>query len=56
FTSVNGVQICCERLQALGYDPRDIQAMQRVRIATIGPATAKALEHFDLTSDLVPDE
>lgn len=56
FTSVNGVQICCERLQSLGFDPRDIQAVQRVRIATIGPATAKALEHYGLTSDLVPDE
>ena len=56
FTSVNGVQICCERLQSLGYNPRNIQAIQDVRIATIGPATAKALEHYGLTSDLVPEE
>ena len=56
FTSVNGVKICCERLRSLGYNPQDIQAIQRVRIAAIGPATAKALERYGLTSDLVPDE
>src|SRR6185437_4955049 len=33
FTSVNGVNICCERLRALGYDP---QAMRDVHIAAIG--------------------
>jgi uroporphyrinogen-III synthase len=30
--------------------------MQPVRIATIGPATAAALEGYGITTDLVPDE
>jgi len=53
FTSVNGVNICLERLRTLGYDPR---AIRNVRIATIGPATAAALARYGLTADLVPDE
>jgi uroporphyrinogen-III synthase len=52
FTSANGVNICCERLQHLGYD---LRAMQHVRIATIGPATAAVLRRYGLTADLVPD-
>lgn len=56
FTSVNGVQICCERLLTLGYQPGEIQSVHHVKIATIGPATAKALEHYGLTANLVPDE
>jgi uroporphyrinogen-III synthase len=53
FTSVNGVNICCERLCSLGYEP---QAMRDVRIAAIGPATAAALTKYGLQADLVPDE
>jgi uroporphyrinogen-III synthase len=53
FTSVNGVNICCERLQTLGYEP---QAMRNVRIAAIGPATAAALTRYGLQADLVPAE
>ncbi len=52
-TSANGVHICLQRLRELGYDPR---AMHRVRIATIGPATAAALAEYGVTADLVPDE
>jgi uroporphyrinogen-III synthase len=52
-TSANGVRICCERLRSLGYDP---QAMRTVRIATIGPATASALERYGITAALIPDE
>ncbi len=52
FTSANGVNICCERLRQSGYDPR---VMQCVRIATIGPATAAALQSHGLTADLIPD-
>ena len=52
-TSANGARICCERLYSLGYDP---QAMRNVRIATIGPATASALERYGITTDLIPDE
>jgi uroporphyrinogen-III synthase len=53
FTSVNGVNICCERLRALGYEPR---TMRNVRIAAIGPATAEALTKYGLAADVVPDE
>jgi uroporphyrinogen-III synthase len=53
FTSVNGVNICCERLLSLGYEPR---AMRNVRIAAIGPATAAALTKYGLAADLVPSE
>lgn len=53
FTSVNGVNICCERLHSLGYDP---QAIRHVRIAAIGPATAAALTKYGLQADLVPAE
>src|SRR5579884_629386 len=52
-TSANGVRICCERLRSLGYN---LRAMQPVRIATIGPATAAALERYGITTNLVPDE
>lgn len=53
FTSANGVAICCERLRELGYD---LLAMNPVRIAAIGPATAAKLAHYGLKADLVPDE
>ncbi len=52
FTSANGVHICLQRLQQLGYDPR---TLQHVRIATIGPATADALTTYGLTADVIPD-
>lgn len=53
FTSANGVNICCERLLALGYEPR---ALQHVRVATIGPATAEALARYGISADIIPDE
>jgi uroporphyrinogen-III synthase len=52
-TSANGVHICCERLLSMGYD---LRAMQGVRIATIGPATAAALARYGIVADLLPDE
>ena len=52
FTSANGVHICLQRLQHLGYDPN---MLQRTRIATIGPATAEALTSYGLIADLIPD-
>jgi uroporphyrinogen-III synthase len=55
-TSTNGATICCERLRTLGYEPRDLQAKQHVRVATIGPATATALTRYGITADLVPEE
>ena len=52
FTSANGVHICLQRLQQLGYEPH---RLQHVRIATIGPATADALTIYGLTADIIPD-
>ena len=52
FTSVNGVSICLQRLQQLGYEPRNIP---HIRIAAIGPATADALTAYGLAVDIVPD-
>jgi uroporphyrinogen-III synthase len=51
-TSANGVQICCERLQQLGYHPQDLC----VRVATIGPATAAMLARYGVQAALIPEE
>lgn len=53
FTSANGVKMVMERLKTLGLEPR---ALAAARIATIGPATAAALEKYGLTAELVPAE
>jgi uroporphyrinogen-III synthase len=53
FTSANGVKICCERLETLGYNAR---AIGNVRVAAIGPATAHALTRYGISADLVPGE
>src|SRR5947207_3210028 len=53
FTSANGVNIFCERLLGLGFHAEN---MLGVRVAAIGPATAAALAHYDITADLVPSE
>ncbi len=53
FTSANGVRICFERLQRLGYDTRSIG---NVRVAAIGPATAVELAKYGVAVDLVPAE
>ena len=55
FTSANGVNICCERLRTLGYEPSAL-SRSGVRIACIGPATAAALARFGLSADLMPAE
>jgi uroporphyrinogen-III synthase len=52
-TSANGVRICFERLQRLGYDAR---SLGDVRVAAIGPATAVELAGYGVTVDLVPAE
>lgn len=53
FTSANGVNLCFERLQNLGYNTKDFGD---VRIAAIGPATAASLAGYDVSADLVPEE
>ncbi|MBW2172352.1 MAG: uroporphyrinogen-III C-methyltransferase [Deltaproteobacteria bacterium] len=52
FTSVNGVAFFFERLFERG---KDVRALRDVRTAAIGPATAKRLGDFGLTSDIVPE-
>jgi len=52
FTSVNGVRSVVERLDALGI-PREV--LKALRIATIGPATARVLQQYGLEPALVPD-
>ena len=53
FTSVNGVHGLLGRLWESG---RDIRAISKARLATIGPSTAAALEKYSLRADLVPSE
>ena len=52
-TGFNGVVFFLRRLKELG---RDIRDLKRLRICTIGPATAAQLEHLGIRVDLVPDE
>ena len=52
FSSSNGVDGFMERLMELGHDARQLQGCQ---LATVGPATAKALHRFGLRADVLPD-
>ena len=51
FTSPNGVRGLRDRLAALSLDSR---ALFGVRVATVGPATAKAVEEMGIRPDLSP--
>lgn len=53
FTSANGVSFFLSRLKELG---RDIRDLKDIRICTIGPATAAAIEKLGIRVDLVPEE
>lgn len=53
FTSVNGVRYFFERLRARKQDIRNLNG---VRIAAIGPETARAVEALHLQVDAVPQE
>lgn len=53
FTSRNGVRYFLERLLASG---RDLRRLGHLRLAAIGPGTARALAEYHLTADVVPDE
>lgn len=53
FTSVNGVDITCRRMEEIGLDR---SMLRRPRIAAIGPATKGALEQNQLQADLVPNQ
>lgn len=51
-TSPNGVRLLFERLGAAG---RDARAFAGVRVAAIGPGTARALAERGITADVVPE-
>jgi uroporphyrinogen III methyltransferase/synthase len=53
FTSANGAAFFFRRLRERGKDIRDLKG---IRIATIGPATASAVEARGIRVDLVPEE
>ena len=53
FTSANGVSSFFRRLRERDKDVRDLKG---IRIATIGPATASAVERLGIRVDLVPEE
>jgi uroporphyrinogen III methyltransferase/synthase len=50
FTSGNGVRLWWERLRARG---RDARAVGAVRLAVVGPATARQMAEYGLHADLV---
>ncbi len=52
FTSTNGVDAFFGRLAGMG---RDARALGGVRVAAIGPATARALADRGVVADFVPD-
>jgi uroporphyrinogen III methyltransferase/synthase len=52
FTSANGVRFFVQRLAGRG---RDLRALGHLKLAAIGPATARALAGYHLRADLVPD-
>lgn len=52
FTSPAGPEIFFRRLRAAGKDAR---ALSGLTLAAIGPKTAKAMERFGVTADLVPE-
>jgi uroporphyrinogen III methyltransferase/synthase len=51
FTSVNGVTFFFDRLFAMD---KDVRALNNLRLAAIGPATASKLFEFGLKSDIIP--
>ncbi len=52
FTSPIGPKLFFDRLLSLGKDARTLSGLT---LAAIGPKTAKALEHFGLRADIVPE-
>ena len=52
-TSPNGVQLLFERLIAAG---RDARSLAGVRVAAIGPGTARALAAHGIVADIVPEQ
>jgi uroporphyrinogen III methyltransferase/synthase len=53
FTSVNGVAHVSRRMGDLG---RDVDALKKLRVAAIGPETARAVESLGVAPEVVPQE
>lgn len=53
FTSANAIKYFMERLRSLG---NDIRILKGVKLCTVGPKTAEALEAYGLRPDMVPSE
>ena len=51
FSSIHGVEKFCARVVAAGLDAR---AFSTVKIAAVGPSTARALREIGIVADLVP--
>ncbi len=52
FTSANGVRFFVQELESRG---RDLRSLGHLKLAAIGPATARALAEIHLRADLIPD-
>ena len=52
FTSANAVDVFFRGLEARGLDAR---ALGNLRVATVGPVTARRLKQYGICSDLTPD-
>lgn len=52
FTSANAVDIFWNRLTHIGQDPAIVSTR---KIAAVGPATAKALSHYNISTNFMPD-
>jgi uroporphyrinogen-III synthase len=53
FTSVNGVSAFWQRLEVTG---KNSNALDGIRVAAIGPTTARALEKRGIAAQFIPDE
>lgn len=51
FTSANGVRFFKERLWAAG---KDVRVLNKVKVCTIGPRTAEAVQQLGVIPDLIP--
>jgi uroporphyrinogen III methyltransferase / synthase len=56
FTSPTGVDALFERLHNAGFDTRAFPSRTQTRIAAIGPATARALRHHGIETDVMPSK
>lgn len=57
FTSANGIDFTLKNLEGTGIDEKTfLEALKKIQIVAIGPATRKKLESYGLTNSLIPGE